>query len=327
MPEVLCLGEILIDFVSLKSGVRLADAPGFRRAAGGAPANVAVGLARLGVSAAFVSKVGQDEFGRFLRKTLEREGVDTRGLLATRRAPTGLAFVSLARGGERSFAFYRNPCADALLEPRDLRAAPWAGARIFHFGSISLIAEPSRSATLAAIEQARRRGMLISCDPNLRLPLWPSAARARAGMREALRHADVVKISEEELEFLGRAPRAPLVLVTRGPRGGSVLHPGGSFDYAAFAVRSVDTTGAGDAFVAGLLCGLLRNWPLEETARFASACGALATLKRGAIPALPTYAAVREFLASRRNTTHHSKAMTQAPAAFSGTKGSSALPP
>ena len=152
MAEVVCLGEILIDFVSLKSGVRLAGAPAFQRAAGGAPANVAVGLARLGVKAAFVSRVGADEFGRFLRSTLERERVDTSGLLTTKEAPTGLAFVSLDRNRERSFAFYRDPCADALLAPGDLRPGPWRGARIFHYGSISMIAEPSRSATLEAIK-------------------------------------------------------------------------------------------------------------------------------------------------------------------------------
>src|ERR1022692_1081181 len=171
MAEAVCLGELLIDFVSLKAGVRLADAPEFRRAAGGAPANVAVGLARLGVETAFVSKVGADEFGKFLRTTLEREGVDTSGLITTKQAPTGLAFVSLAKDGERTFAFYRDPCADTLLAPEDLRERPWRGAQVFHYGSISLIAEPSRSATLAAIARAEERGMLISCDPNLRLPL------------------------------------------------------------------------------------------------------------------------------------------------------------
>jgi fructokinase len=296
MADVICLGEILIDLVSLKSGVRLADAPAFRRAAGGAPANVAVGLARLGARAAFVSKVGDDEFGRFLRATLKREGVDVSGLGTTRQAPTGLAFVSLDRRGDRSFAFYRTPCADALLAPRDLRAAPWRGARVLHYGSISMIAEPSRSATLEAIARARREGLLLSCDPNLRLPLWPSRSRARAGMREALRHADIVKISEEEVDFLGRVPRAPFVVITRGERGGTVLYDGRRFDYPAFRVRTVDSTGAGDAFVAGLLFGLLRQMTAGEAVRFAAACGALATRSRGAIPSLPSLAAVQGLL-------------------------------
>jgi fructokinase len=296
MAEVICLGEILIDFVSLKPDVRLADAPAFRRAAGGAPANVAVGLARLGAAAALISKVGDDEFGRFLRATLQGEGVGTSGLITTNRAPTGLAFVSLDRNGERSFAFYRDPCADRLLSAAELRSAPWRHARIFHYGSLSLIGEPSRTATLEAIARARRRGMLISCDPNLRLRLWPSPARARAGMREALRHADIVKISEDEVEFLGKAPQAKLVVITRGARGGSVLSEEGKFDYPAFAVRAVDTTGAGDAFMAGLLFGLLRKQPLKEAIRLAAVCGALATLKRGAIPALPTMAAAKRLL-------------------------------
>jgi fructokinase len=296
MAEAVCLGELLIDFVALKAGVRLADAPEFRRAAGGAPANVAVGLARLGVETAFVSKVGADEFGRFLRQTLEREGIDTSGLITTKKAPTGLAFVSLAKDRERTFAFYRDPCADALLTPADLRERPWRGARVFHYGSISLIAEPSRSATLAAIERAKERGMLISCDPNLRLPLWPSASAARSGMKLALRHAQVVKISEEEVDFLGSAPRARLVVVTRGPRGGTVIEAGQrSFDFPAFRVKTIDSTGAGDAFTAGLLYGMLRGLPLKETIRVAAACGALVTLRRGAIPAMPGMAAVRRL--------------------------------
>jgi sugar/nucleoside kinase (ribokinase family) len=293
MASVVCLGELLIDFVAVRPGV-------YQRAAGGAPANVAVGLARLGARSAFLSMVGDDAFGRFLRETLARDGVDIRGLISTREAPTGLAFISLDRRGERRFTFYRRPCADALLAPGDLRAAPWRGARIFHYGSISLIAEPSRSATLAAIARARRAGMRLSCDPNLRLALWPSPARARAGMREALRHADIVKVSEEEVAFLGHTPRAPLVVITRGPRGGTVLDGARRFDYPAFPVRAVDTTGAGDAFVAGLLYGLLREMPVEEAVRWAAACGALATTKRGAIPALPSLEAVERLIRVHR---------------------------
>jgi fructokinase len=302
MAEVVCLGELLIDFVALKAGVRLADAPEFRRAAGGAPANVAVGLARLGVETAFVSKVGADEFGRFLRATLEREGIDTSGLITTKKGPTGLAFVSLAKDRERTFAFYRDSCADTLLTPADLRERSWRGARVFHYGSISLIAEPSRSATLAAIARAKERGMLISCDPNLRLPLWPSSSAARAGMKLALRHAQVVKISEEEVDFLGSVPRAPLVVVTRGPRGGRVIEAGQPpFDFPAIHVKTIDSTGAGDAFTAGLLYGMLRGLPLQETIRIAAACGALVTLRRGAIPAMPGIRAVRRILGTRKN--------------------------
>jgi fructokinase len=294
VAEAVCLGELLVDFVSLTSGVRLADAVEFRRAAGGAPANVAVGLARLGVETAFIAKVGGDEFGRFLRRTIEEEGIDTSGLVSAKRAQTALAFVSLDAAGERSFEFHGE--ASSSLAPRDLRERPWRGARVFHYGSISLIANPSRAATLAAIARAKQRKLLVSCDPNLRLALWPSASAARAGMRLALRHADVVKISEEEVDFLGKVPRAKLVVVTRGSRGGTVYENGRrTFDFPAFRVKSIDTTGAGDAFTAGLLYGLLRDKPLRETIRIAAACGALSTLRRGAIPAMPTLAVVKRL--------------------------------
>ena len=144
--------------------------------------------------------------------------------------------------------------------------------------------------------------MTVSCDPNLRLPLWSSPAKARAGMKEALRHADIMKMSEEEAEFLGTVPRARLVVITRGPRGGRVTSEEGRFDFPAFRVPTVDSTGAGDAFVAGMLYGILRDLPLRETIRLAAACGALVTLKRGAIPALPTRAAVRKMLSARHGS-------------------------
>ncbi|SRR5579871_355714 len=302
MAEALCLGELLVDFVALTSGVRLADAVEFRRAAGGAPANVAVGLARLGVETALIAKVGADEFGRFLRKTIEDEGIDTSGLVSAKRAQTALAFVSLDSSNERSFEFHGDPSPDALLAPGDLRERPWRGARVFHYGSISLIAEPSRAATLAAIARARKRGLLVSCDPNLRLALWPSPSAARAGMRLALRHADVVKISEEEVDFLGKMPHAKLVVVTRGPQGGTVFQDGKRVsDFPAFRVKSIDSTGAGDAFTAGLLYGLLREKPIAETIRIAAACGALVTLRRGAIPAMPGLPAVMRLARSRES--------------------------
>src|SRR5688500_8033583 len=183
---VVCLGEALIDFVADVSGVTLEECPGFRKAAGGAPANVAAGLGRLGASARFVGKVGDDPFGRFLRDTLAAEGVDTRPVRFEPTARTGLAFVSLTREGERDFMFYRNPSADMLLRPEEIPADLCADARLFHFGSITLIAEPSRSATLHAAGQARAAGCAISFDPNLRPPLWDDLERARAEILAAL---------------------------------------------------------------------------------------------------------------------------------------------
>jgi fructokinase len=231
-------------------------------------------------------------------------------------ARTALAFVSLRADGERSFMFYRHPSADMLWRPEDVDAAYAASTRIFHHGSISLIGEPSRSATLAALEHARRGGALISYDPNLRLPLWPSEAAARAGILAAWQFADLVKVSEEELAFLtgltdleGGArslwtDRLRLLVVTRGPAGCAYFTPDGGGVAPGFKVKAIDTTGAGDGFVAGLLAGLLDcdlRWDtatLERALRLGNAVGALATTQKGAIPALPTRAAVETFIAA-----------------------------
>src|SRR5437764_13192160 len=168
MASVICLGEALIDFVADVHGVSIEDCPGFRKAAGGAPANVAVGVARLGRTSAFAGKVGEDPFGRFLERTLAENGVDTSPMRFDAEARTGLAFVSLMEDGERDFVFYRHPSADMRLRPDELPQDLFDGARIFHFGSITLISEPSRSTTLEALRRARSAGCRISFDPNLR---------------------------------------------------------------------------------------------------------------------------------------------------------------
>lgn len=314
MLDVTACGELLIDFVSTQSGVGLAGAPAFAKAAGGAPANVAVGVARLGYRAGFMGQVGEDDFGHFLADTLAGAGVDTGGLRFSPAARTALAFVSLRADGERSFMFYRHPSADMLWRPEDVDVAYAAAARIFHYGSISLIGEPSRGATLAALAAARRGGALISYDPNLRLALWPSPDAARAGMLAGLAHADLVKVSEEELVFLtGEADlrraadqlwhdRLKLLVVTSGAAGCAYLTTDTQGEVPGFPVQPVDTTGAGDGFVAGLLAGLLDHdlrWDraiLEKALRLGNAVGALTTTQRGAIPSLPTRAAVEHLL-------------------------------
>ena len=332
------MGELLIDFVSVATGVSIKDSPGFTKAPGGAPANVAVGVRRLGRTSGFIGKVGSDDFGRFLGETLAREGVDTRGVRYEDRARTMLAFVSLGPDGEREFMFYRHPSADMLLEPSEIDTGLIAEARVFHHGSISLITEPSRSATLAAVEAARAAGALVSYDPNLRLPLWSTPDEARTTILAAARSADIIKVSEEELAFLTRADGVAegvrrlrdvvaaecAIVVTRGRRG-CALALGGSaggstglwLEVSGFDVQAVDTTGAGDAFVAGLLVGLIEatgagtaattrralrvlgeaEW--RRVLTLANAVGALCTTKLGAIPALPTAEEVRTFLNER----------------------------
>ncbi|HYZ60998.1 MAG TPA: PfkB family carbohydrate kinase [Acetobacteraceae bacterium] len=317
MADVVCLGEALIDFVPLVTGTGLAGAEVFRKAAGGAPANVAAGLARLGVSSAFMGMVGEDGFGHFLADTLAQAGVDIAPLRFTTGAHTSVAFVSLASDGDREFLFYREPGADTLLAPEDVDPVAIASAKKLHYGSISLIAEPSRSATLHAIALAREGGVRRSYDPNLREALWPSREAARAGLRLGLEQAEVVKISEEEVQFLsGREDvhsgvRAlwhdglVLVAVTRGKEGCLWFTRDDEGAVPGFAVPAVDATGAGDAFMAALLAGLIeapdapRNpASLDRICRFANAAGAIATTVRGAIPALPDREALDRLLHS-----------------------------
>lgn len=323
MPDVICLGEALIDFIALESGGSLMEVSGFKKAPGGAPANVAAGLSKLGNPSAFIGKVGDDPFGRFLAKTFADNGVDVSRMLFDADARTGLAFVSLTAEGVPEFMFYRNPSADMLLKADELDAEFIKSARAFHYGSITLITEPSKSATEAAIHCAMDNGLLISYDPNLRKPLWPSLDQARKQMLAAMVYPHVVKVSEEELEFLtgtsdlsdGSAqlmsayPNIRLLAVTLGSQGCFYRTAQVEGSEPAFSVQAVDTTGAGDGFVAGMLSCLLASTSkpeeisrlskedLARTFRFANAVAGATTTKRGAITALPTRAEVEELLA------------------------------
>jgi fructokinase len=316
MADVVCVGDLLIDLVPTVTGTGLVDAPAFTKAPGGAAANVAVGLARLGVASGFIGKVGDDPFGRLLADTLSAEGVDIAGLRFEPRARTALAFVSLRGDGEREFLFYRHPSADMLFTPEEVDTAAIRAARVLHYDSISLAAEGPRAASLFAADTALAAGLAVSYDVNLRLPLWADAATARTVIMDGLARAHVAKLSDDELAFLtgARDPAAArralwhdrlrLLALTRGRDGCTLLTAGATLDVAAPMVAAVDTTGAGDAFVAGLLAGLAADPDavadpdrLAAIARFANAAGALTTLARGAIPALPLRADVDALLA------------------------------
>lgn len=310
--SVVCFGELLIDFVALETGVEVGEASGFVKAPGGAPANVAVAIARLGHESAFLGQVGDDPFGHFLAELLDAEGVDIRGLRFSKEARTALAFVSLTAEGERSFVFYRHPSADMLMRPEDVALEVLKGKRLFHFGSITMINEPSRSATLMAAQNAHANEMLISYDPNLRMSLWSSEEAARTGMLTGLNYAHIVKVSDDELKFLTGTDKVDMlwkeqmqiIVVTHGAKGATAytVHTRKEqFHVPGFSVRTVDTTGAGDGFVAGLLVGILEHGEdyvlhMPEILRFANAVGALSTQQRGAIPALPTRQTVDAFL-------------------------------
>jgi len=316
-PAVASLGEVLIDFVALETDVPLQVASTFHRAAGGAPANVAVALARLGTASAFLGKVGGDAFGRSLRQMLDSEGVDVRGLLEDPAARTALAFVGSDGDGGRRFVFYHDGMADTLLRPDEVDRQLIANAHVFHFGSVTLAAEPSRSATLAAAHLARQSGCLVSFDPNVRLELWDSPKRARDAILETLGVADTVKVSGDEIEFLTGSldpaqacdrlrERGPALAVVTLGQGGCYYASAGSSGYVpGVAVTPIDSLGAGDAFVGGMLAGLAARpevvsapdaQSLSSILSFANAVGALATTRRGAIPALPTRAEVEQLL-------------------------------
>ena len=315
MADAICLGELLIDFVPTVTGTDLISAPAFKKAAGGAPGNVAVGLQQLGINTAFIGKVGDDPFGHFLSKTLSDSGIDVSSIRYSAEARTALAFVSLKADGDREFMFYRHPSADMLLTEDEIDVDAIKAAKLLHFGSISLIGQPSRDASLYAVETARKAGCQISYDPNLRLDLWPGEAAAHEGLLLGLSLANIVKISEDEAEFLSGFSDLDkavnklwhddlqLMVVTRGKNGCRYYTADFRGEADGFEVEAVDATGAGDGFVAGLLQGILKhpetlNNPeqLSKLCGFANAVGAITTTRRGAIPALPEFEEVEKFL-------------------------------
>ena len=320
MPDIICLGEALVDMVSDQPGIGLVQSTSFEKAAGGAVTNVAAGVAVLGASAGLVAKVGEDHFGEFLRQTLWDCGVDLEQFFLTPDFATQLAFVALDDKGVPDFSFHVKQSADQMLTAEELDPLYIRQAEVFHFGSISLIAEPSRSATLRAIELAREAGLLISYDPNLRPPLWPSLDAAHERICEAVELCDVIKVSEEELTFItGKEDPGPgiaalwemgpeLIVVTRGPDGCFFFNGGDVVEAPGFEVPVDETTGCGDAFVAAMLVWMLEaehdvsdlgGDDLEAMFRFANAAGALTATGKGAIPSLPTREEVHELLGLR----------------------------
>ena len=298
--DLVSLGELLVDFTPC--GHSETGMLRYERNPGGAPANVAAAAARLGLSAAFIGKVGDDIHGRFLRDALEAAGVDVSGLVLDGRTSTSLAFVELGPGGERDFSFSRRGCGDTQLRPEEVPEALIRSARVLHLGTLSLTEEPARSAALRAAVIAKGAGVKISCDVNYRAPLWQDEAAFRRACGELLPWADWVKLSLEEAELLTgeRGPEAAAEAVKRRWGIGTVAVTMGA-DGAwldgycpACSAHAVDATGAGDCFWAAWLYASLRG--RGDALRFACAAGALCVEKRGAIPAMPTLAEVEKRL-------------------------------
>ncbi|WP_207460486.1 carbohydrate kinase [Azospirillum sp. SYSU D00513] len=315
VADALCMGEVLIDFMPAgpDPDLRPGGIGSFTPAAGGAPANVAAGLARLGVRSAFLGRTAADSFGRFLARSLADAGVDVSRLRLADGARTPVAFVSLDEEGEREFLFYGEPMAGFSSADLDLEAVE--GTRLLHSGSIGMIDPAAREASLLAVETARRHGRLVSFDANLRPALWPDRETAERMIRQGIAAADIVKLSDEELSFLtGTADPAEggrslwhdglrLLAVTHGRDGCTFVTRDACEHVPGMAVATVDTTGAGDAFVAALLAGILEDVGtaftpdrLRGICRFANGAGALSTTAHGAIPSLPDREAVNRLL-------------------------------
>jgi fructokinase len=327
MRKVITLGESIIDFVSTRAG-RLETAAGFEMAAGGAPANVAACVARLGGESAFVGMRGTDPFGVFLNNVLADAGVDTRFFSTTEGAKTGLAFVSIDNDGDRHFEFYRDPGADTRLSSADVPMHMLSG-NILHVGSVSLSTGPARAATLSAVQHAHANAGFVSFDPNWRPALWTDVSDGLHMIKEVFPYTDVIKVNREELELLtgssdpehgaGYFHQAGIstVLITLDKDGcfyscdgrGHDIYGQQTFSGAVpgRSVTAVDTTGAGDAFIGSFLYKLsqvssLRQvsaQTLQDWIEFAVAVSALVTTRRGAIPAMPTREQVEEFVSSR----------------------------
>ncbi|HDR1020878.1 TPA: aminoimidazole riboside kinase [Pasteurella multocida] len=306
MGKIWVLGDAVVDLIPEGENAYL-------RCAGGAPANVAVGIARLGGTTGFIGRVGDDPLGRFMLQTLQQENVCTQHMSLDPQQRTSTVIVELNEG-ERSFTFMVNPSADQFLDLSDLphfNSKDW-----LHCCSIALINEPSRSTTFEAIRRIKAEGGFFSFDPNLRESLWKSSVEMKSVVNQVVALADVLKFSEEELVFLtdskdlseatsklAKSYPEKLIIVTLGKLGATYYLQGESELVSCKPLIPVDTTGAGDAFVSGLLFGIsqVENWKnstaLMQIIKQANACGALATTAKGAMSALPNKQQLDAFLA------------------------------
>jgi len=305
MVDVISIGELLIDMVADMPGLPLEEQATYKRFAGGAPANFAAGVRRLGLSSGMITKVGNDFFGHFLIKKLKEVRVDITQIKLTDEYRTALAFVGLDKNMNPNFSFYRSPCADIMLNEQEIDENYIKSAKLLMCGTVSMTDEPARSAIFKAIEYAKKHGLQIACDPNLRDELW-HFKDPREHIFRVLKDTDIFLPSISEAEFITgekgeRAFEAILELgpsiigITRGAEGATILTKDGTFSAPSYKVEVVDTTGAGDAFAAGLITGLLTNLPLEKIVYFANAVSALKITRKGAMN-VPERKEVEDFL-------------------------------
>ena len=311
MKKVIAIGEALIDFIPNEKGRALNDVENFLRVPGGAPLNVAAAVAKLGGKSQMLTKLGQDGFGDAILNEVKPLGVDVSRISRTNEANTALAFVSLREDGERDFSFYRNPSADMLLSAEEICVEDFNEKDILHFCSVSLIDAPIKEAHRRAIEIAKEKGCLISFDPNVRLPLWKNPEDCRKAILEFLPLSNIVKISDEELEFITGIKDekealdflltgdVKVIIYTKGTNGAEFITKERVIFSPSFKVSAQDTTGAGDSFIGSLLYQVaegeysleqlvgLSEEKVQEILTFSNATAALTVCKKGAIGALP----------------------------------------
>lgn len=312
MNKVISIGEALIDFIPEEKGIALKDVSRFLRVPGGAPLNVAAAVAKLGGRSQMLTKLGEDGFGDAILEEVKHLGVDVSKIGRTKKANTALAFVSLKDDGERDFSFYRNPSADMLLNKEEIFEEDFEEGSILHFCSVSLIDSPIKDAHRKAIEFAEKNSCLISFDPNVRLPLWESKEECRDAILEFLPFSNILKISDEELEFITEIKNeeealnslfrgnVKIVIYTKGTGGAEFITKNKKVFSPSFKVKAQDTTGAGDSFIGALLYQIskeeltidqlvnLNNEKIKNMLTFCNATAALTVSKKGAIGALPT---------------------------------------
>lgn len=313
--DVVALGELLIDFT--QNGYSNQGNPVFEANPGGAPCNVLAMLQKLGRKTAFIGKVGEDSFGYQLQKGLKEVGIATEGLYFDDKVHTTLAIVQKKEDGDRDFSFYRKPGADIMLCEEEVKEELIRGARIFHFGSLSLTDEPVRKATQRAVQIAEEAGIWISFDPNLRKPLWESESLAKEQIRYGLQHCHILKISDDELVWLTREKdyekavqqlRAEfpisLILLSMGKEGSCAYCGKQTAKMPSFLNKNtIETTGAGDTFMGCMLHQILNKGyqnlskqDLEEMLKFANAAASIITTRRGALRVMPKEEEIRFML-------------------------------
>lgn len=315
--DVVGLGELLIDFTS--SGKSEQGNHLFEACPGGAICNVLSMLSKLGRKTAFIGKVGNDQFGHMLNDAITEVGIDNTGLVKDNNVHTTLAFVHTLENGDRDFSFYRDPGADMMLTEDEVNYNLIRGSRAFHFGTLSMTSEPVCSATKKALEVAKESGCMITFDPNYRPPLWKSEDAAKEAMEFGLSNCDVLKISDNEVQFItGKEDydegiqclidkyNIPLIFLTMGKDGSRAYYNGNRVERPGFKVNAIETTGAGDTFCACAINQILNHGlenlnekVLGQILTFANAAAALITQRKGALRAMPSIEELLQFINSQ----------------------------